>query len=93
MGNSQPAPAVDQKQGNGSKPAKPKIPNKWGVSEAKWMADQENELITIHLRGGEMQRGYLIGLDQFTIFIEHEASKAKLLIAKHAIDWIEPGTP
>jgi sRNA-binding regulator protein Hfq len=89
-----PATATDKKQGNGQRPDRPpKLPNKWGVSEAKWMADQENELITVHMRGGETLRGYLIGLDQFTIFVEHETTKAKLLIAKHAIDYIEPGTP
>ena len=67
----------------------PKTPQRWGVSEAKYMADRENELITVHTRSGDLI-GYLVGLDQYTIGLEAKDTGKTLLIAKHAIDWIEP---
>lgn len=79
-------------RGNGQATPKPeKIPQHWGASAAKFYADQENELITVHTRGGAELRGYLIGVSQFEITLEREGDKAKVLILKHAIDWIEPG--
>lgn len=71
-------------------PKRPTTPARWGLSEAKYMADRENELITVHLRGGALLAGYLVGLDQFVIGLEDQATGKTLLIAKHAIDWIEP---
>lgn len=82
--------AKPKPRGNGQGKAE-KIPQHWGASAAKFYADQENELITVHTRGGDKLRGYLIGVSQFEITIEYESDKRKLLILKHAIDWIEPG--
>ncbi len=90
--NAQAKPATDKKPGgNGQRPDRaPRIPNRWGVSEAKWMADRENELIMVHMRGGEVIAGYLIGLDQFVIGLESKDNGKTLLIAKHAVDYFEP---
>jgi sRNA-binding regulator protein Hfq len=87
------APSTKPSGGNGQRQDRdraPKIPIRWGVSEAKWMADRENELIELHLRGGETLRGYLVGLDQFVIGLEREGDSKMLLVAKHAIDYFEP---
>lgn len=94
MGTPQPATptTTDKKQGgNGQRADRaPRIPVRWGVSEAKWMADRENELIDVHLRSGDILRGYLIGLDQFTIGLERESDGKVLLVCKHAIDFSAP---
>ena len=64
MGTSQPATptTTDKKQGgNGQRADRaPRIPVRWGTSEASWMASKENELIIVHMRGGEVNAGYLI---------------------------------
>ena len=67
----------------------------WGAKEAAFYADHEDEAITIHLRGGETLRGWLVGVDQYNLTIELEADKGavadKVLVMKHAIDYITPG--
>ena len=76
-------------KGNG-KPAEDKIPGRWGMNEPKFYFDRENELVAIHLRGGDTITGYVIGLDVYAIMIERESDQAPILMHKHAIDWIEP---
>ena len=85
-------PTTDKKPGGNSQRSEraPKFPTRWGVSEAKWMADRENELINVHMRSGDVITGYLVGLDQFVIGLEDQASRKTLLIAKHAVDYFEP---
>lgn len=81
--------APTKRKDNGSKPQAERIPQHWGASAAKFYADQENELITVHTRGGDTLRGWLIGVSQFEITIERESDKRRVLCFKHAIDFIE----
>ena len=67
-----------------------KIPGRWGMNEAKFYFDRENELVAVHMRSGETITGYVIGLDIYAIMIERESDQAPILMHKHAIDWIEP---
>lgn len=69
-----------------------KIPGRWGMNEAKFYFDRENELVAVHMRSGETITGYVIGLDVYAIMIERESDQAPILMHKHAIDWIEPAT-
>lgn len=71
-------------------PAEDKIPGRWGMNEPKFYFDRENELVTVHIRGGDTITGYVIGLDVYAIMIERESDQAPILMHKHAIDWIEP---
>lgn len=68
-----------------------KIPGRWGLSEARFISDCENELVTVHLRGGETLTGYVIGLDQFGIGFEVTDTPRPLWLMKHAIDYIVRG--
>ncbi len=95
MGKAQPttptATPVAKQGGTGQRADRaPRIPVRWGTSEAAWMASKENELIMVHLRGGEVIAGYLIGLDQFVIGLEHKENGKTILICKHAVDYFEP---
>ena len=79
-----PPPAKKAKE-----PAAPKgPPNRWGTSSARFFARLEDELIRVHFENSEVLTGVLVGLDVFDIFIEREG--ITLLIAKHAVAWIEP---
>ena len=66
-----------------------KIADKWGTSAARFYARCEGEEVALHLLNGDQLAGILIGVDKYDVFIERGASV--LLIAKHAIAWIEPG--
>ena len=66
-----------------------KIVDKWGASAARFYARCEGEEVAIHLLTGDKLVGTLTGVDKYDVFIERD--DAVILIAKHAIAWIEPG--
>ncbi len=66
-----------------------KVPGRWGLSEARFFSDCENEPITLHLRSGETLHGFIIGLDQFGIGLEVTGRSNPVWVMKHAIDFIE----
>ena len=84
------AQAAKPKNNGKGKDKADKIPGRWGMNEAKFYFDRENELVTVHIRGGDTITGYVIGLDVYAIMIERESDQAPILMHKHAIDWIEP---
>ena len=59
---------------------------RWGLSEVKFYADREGEVVAIHLRDGATLTGELVGVDNFTLAIASEGKT--VLVLKHAIDWI-----
>ncbi len=68
-----------------------KPPEKWGTSAAAFYADCEGKTIHIHLDTGGMLTGMLLGVDRWDIVIQRE-DETRVLIPKHAIASIEPGT-
>ena len=84
------AQAAKPKSNGKGKDKADKIPGRWGMNEAKFYFDRENELVAVHMRSGETITGYVIGLDIYAIMIERESDQAPILMHKHAIDWIEP---
>ena len=74
-------------KGTNSAPKKPRA--RWGTSTASFYADYEGKTITVHLVMGDELRGVLVGVDTYDIFVEREG-ETTVLVAKHAISWIEP---
>ncbi len=66
-----------------------KIPVRWGLSEARFFSDCENESVVLHLRSGEALRGFIVGLDQFGIGLEVTGRVNAVWVMKHAIDFVE----
>lgn len=66
-------------------PAVPKIPARWGTSEAKWFADREGQIVVVSLRSGGATEGILVGHDQFSFFLEHANGNIEIVF-KHAVD-------
>lgn len=66
------------------------LPLKWGTSTAKFYARCEGESITLHLTDGVTLSGILVGVDKYDVFIERDTQV--ILVAKHAVGWIEPAT-
>lgn len=60
----------------------------WGTSAAQFYADVEGEIIAIHLRGGVVLTGELVGVDKFDLVLEREGGR-RALVPKHAIEWME----
>ena len=70
------------------KSSEEKIPGRWGLNEARYFYDCENERVTLHLRNGEPLTGFVIGLDQYGIGFEVEGAQHPAWVMKHAIDYI-----
>ena len=62
-----------------------KVTGRWGTSEAKWFADREDESVTVHMRESITLTGYLVGVDNYNIFLEID--KKVVLVPKHAINY------
>jgi sRNA-binding regulator protein Hfq len=65
-----------------------KVPGRWGLNEARYFSNCENERVIVHLRSGETLAGFVIGLDQFGIGFEVEGAQHPAWVMKHAIDYI-----
>ena len=72
-----------------AEPASTKVTGRWGTSEAKWLMDREDAEIVLHLREGIDLIGFLVGVDNYSVFIERESDKKVLFIPKHAINYGE----
>ena len=70
-----------------SKPASPKIPQRWGTSAAAFYFDIEGETIQVHLMGGDVLTGVVLGVDTFDLVFELDTG-AHVLIPKHAIAYL-----
>lgn len=66
-----------------------KVTGRWGASEAKWFMDREDSEIVLHLRESIDLTGFLVGIDNYSVFIERESDKKVLFIPKHAINYAE----
>jgi sRNA-binding regulator protein Hfq len=66
-----------------------KIPGRWGLSEARFLSDCENEPVAIHLRSGEIMRGFIVGVDNYGIGLEVTGRANPVWVHKHAVDYIE----
>ena len=64
------------------------FPLKWGTSTAKFYTRCEGDRITLHLTDGTTLTGLLVGVDKYDVFIERDTQV--ILVAKHAVGWIEP---
>lgn len=64
----------------------PKLTGRWGTSEAKWLSDREDEYVTVHMREGVTLEGFLVGVDNYSIFVEID--KKVVFVPKHAINYI-----
>jgi len=62
--------------------------DEWGTSALQFYAYVENKQIVIHLRSGQALNGELVGVDTYDLVLERQDSN-KVLIPKHAIEWIE----
>ena len=71
-----------------SKPASPKIPQRWGTSAAAFFYDAEGETIQVHLMTGGVLTGVVLGVDTFDVVFELD-NGARVLIPKHAIAYLE----
>lgn len=65
------------------------LPLKWGTSAARFYARCEGEELAAHLITGEVLMGVLLGVDKYDIVLERDS--VTILVAKHAIAWLEPG--
>ena len=68
-----------------------KPPQHWGTSAAAFYADCEDEQINIHVETGQTLSGVLLGVDRYDLILERDDG-AKVLIPKHAVVLIEPGS-
>lgn len=65
-----------------------KVSGRWGLNEARFFFDCENERVILHLHSGETLTGYVIGLDQYGIGFEVEGAQHPAWVLKHAINYV-----
>jgi sRNA-binding regulator protein Hfq len=67
----------------------PKPAEKWGTLATMFFGGHRDQAVTIHLQNGETLGGDLIGVDKYDLCVRR-ADGTAILVAKHAIAWIEP---
>lgn len=61
----------------------------WGQRQAQYLADLQDQQVTIVFQDGKALQGALVGVDQFFLFIR-QTSGLEVMVSKGAVKYLHP---